>query len=715
MAGTMMGLGLLASGASGIVGAQGTSDANAANLRAAQQHNQLIQNYVNTLMQPAQNPYSSAINQFLGINVPQASYGGAGLPLAAIAGGPSGQPAGGMHGTPITNALGFTHSSGDLSAPNMASMSLMPSGNPGGPPPGVSAQGWVPLSQGGGMPTTNLAGMGLQDLGGGMFAPLPGGGQGGSGINPILLAPQGVDPSSWSPTGQQNLMTSLYGTSAWNPNAGVSLLGFSNGSPVFQAAGGGTQSGGGLSMPSANTRSATGGLFDMSPQTVGASGAPPTDQGGFLSGTPIMFPTPLGSTGGVRTPPPPNDINPSIPLNPPQASVGMQNNLPTAQTSLGGAGGGGGPGSISSFGNGQMYGYSPIQAAQFSPTMLGQAPLVGQQNPVGASQVSATPVSAAPFGTPGFNSGQDALLQMMRATPGSINDPTAALTLQQQASNPSMFQGSDAANALTQAANFNLGNQVDALHASAGNLGARFGTGMQNAEAQLRGSVTSNLNATLAPLYQQSFENAQNRGLTAAQSLQGFNQNLFGQQLGAAQSAAGNTITGAGQQLQASSLNSANALQAALANQSTGLNAGQFNAQLAQALGLSNQGVLAQYGIGNANIANQAGQFNATNLNQMGQFNAQQGNLYNQLILGGLGQASGLQSQSLSQNMGLLSLLAGLQMPQQQASPMPAAIGQLGSTIAMLPFINQLYSGGGGGGGLPTGSMSPYAGGGYFG
>lgn len=569
--------------------------------------------------------------------------------------------------------------------------------------------------------------------------------------------------------------------------------------------------GGGGSPTSGQLFQGMGARFDMAPDPTGGMGFAPADT------TPNMSISPVNRS----------------PFNP-----------------IGGGGGGIGGGGISPGGayGGGMYGYGAVNAAQVSPFTLGSAPQVGmnsfqapqlggigsinpmqlgmpgmiQPGSVYAQGINATPVQAQQLGqvggvnvptvgtnlsvgTQGYNTGQDALMQALRASPTPGLDPTGQYALMQQASNPAQFDMSGTAKSLTDLSNFNLQNSLDQLHASAGDLGKRFGTGMQNAEAQLRGSVQNNLNATLAPLYQQSFESAQGRQLGAAQSLNqnalglgGLQTNLFGTQLGALQNAgqlglAGAQLsqqaqtTNAANQLAASQANAQNMLQAGLATQGANVNiglanqgaalqasqltaaqqlaaqqanaanalqAGQFNAgqsynaqqqnianmmnmgqfgatqnyqaqqqnianmlnlgqmnlgaqmqaglagqSLQAQLALANQQMQGQYGMANANILNQAGQFNATNANQMAQFNAQQGNVYNQFMMGAMGQAAGLQNTQNQYNAGLLSLLAGQPIPQQQPSPYPAAISGLGSTISMIPFMSQMMQGGGGYGG----------------
>src|SRR5262249_53711466 len=143
------------------------------------------------------------------------------------------------------------------------------------------------------------------------------------------------------------------------------------------------------------------------PSTSFAPGGPSdTGPGGLVSGTPILNPTQprsglipkdrgpgsTDSTGWIPQQGQGQTLNPNLPAMPGSTPAG------------GGLGGG-------------MYTYQPSGAFTYSPTTLGQAPLVGQ-----APQVAAT-------GTQALNAGQDALMQMIRRNQQPATDPSLQVGL----------------------------------------------------------------------------------------------------------------------------------------------------------------------------------------------------------------------------------------------------------------------------------------------
>lgn len=128
------------------------------------------------------------------------------------------------------------------------------------------------------------------------------------------------------------------------------------------------------------------------------------------------------------------------------------------------------------------------------------------------------------------------------------------------------------------------------------------------------------------------------------------------------------------------------------ANAVTGLdlNRQQVGAQSFEAA----QGRQLQAMTGNQQALNQAGQFNAAAGQTMSSQNAQQGNIFNQLMMGGLGNANAFQQSQTGSNTSLLALLAGLGVPNQQASALPGAVGQVGQIATLYPFLQQLMQNG---------------------
>lgn len=330
---------------------------------------------------------------------------------------------------------------------------------------------------------------------------------------------------------------------------------------------------------------------------------------------------------------------------------------------------------------GGMYQYQDTPAAQYNPSQLGQAPTIGspmQQNITPFEGSQAGPLAQfnpSMIGTQGVNTGQDPLMQMMRAnvsTPPGSPDPMTQAGLGQ-------FDNTNLMNALKSQDQQLLDEQVNQLHGSAGDFGKRFGTDMMRNEAQLRNQFATNIAAQNAQLQSQSFENAAGRNLQGllANQQAGLQAGLQNQQLGA----------------QLGMFNAGNQQQAGLQGQQLNQLIGSQNQQSALQALLANQGLAGQYGLANQNAMNQAGQFNASMLQNQNQFGAQQGNIYNQLVMSGLMNAAGLQNQQMGQNISLLGILGGLGIPQQQVNPMYGAIGDAATTAGMLPMLMQMMGG----------------------
>lgn len=116
----------------------------------------------------------------------------------------------------------------------------------------------------------------------------------------------------------------------------------------------------------------------------------------------------------------------------------------------------------------------------------------------------------------GFNVGQDALMQQLRATPGSNLNKSLEAVL---AGGGNPFDTSELFSALGAVDQRNTNQQVAGLRAGASGLGQRFGSGMLGAETALRQSISGDLNARNAGIQQGSYESAQARLLQAASQL----------------------------------------------------------------------------------------------------------------------------------------------------------------------------------------------------
>lgn len=308
------------------------------------------------------------------------------------------------------------------------------------------------------------------------------------------------------------------------------------------------------------------------------------------------------------------------------------------------------------------------QGQTYNAAQLGNFGTLGQPGQVAPQMVT---------GTQGNNAGQDALMQMMNRDISAPRDPSIDPMLQ---SGLGSFDNSSLFNALAPLDQQTLDQQVSQLHGSAGSFGERFGTAMMDNERKLRTDFANNIAARNAGLQQQSFENAANRNLQGA-GIQTGREQFFGQQpfqnaqlqQGAANAFAQNALGLGGQSLQAQ-----------LANQQAGLNAQQFNVGNQMQTGQFNIANALQAALANQQSMNQAGQFNAGQMQNQQQFNLAQ-------MLQGLGMAGQMQQGQNAQNAGLLGILAGQGVPQQQPSQMPGAIGDFGSTLAMLPMLQQMF------------------------
>lgn len=96
-----------------------------------------------------------------------------------------------------------------------------------------------------------------------------------------------------------------------------------------------------------------------------------------------------------------------------------------------------------------------------------------------------------------FNPGQDALMQFLRSDP----------------SRQTAFDASKSFDALSALDQRNAGSQVAALNANFGGLGQRFGGAAMRQTSDLLANMNAQTGARNAGIFQQSFENQQNRAL----------------------------------------------------------------------------------------------------------------------------------------------------------------------------------------------------------
>lgn len=236
----------------------------------------------------------------------------------------------------------------------------------------------------------------------------------------------------------------------------------------------------------------------------------------------------------------------------------------------------------------------------------------------------------------GFNVGQDAIMQLLRADPnkqlGAARDQMAGLL---ETGNP--YNTSEMFAALQPVEDRELNQSLATLRGNAGGLGERFGSAMQTKVNDGVAQLLDNQALRRSQINMDSFENAQGRRLDAAQ--------IIGQ------------LTG--QEFQ----NAATASQATNNNLDTLLRGYLGNADLQMRGQLANQ---SEYGrTQQANIDNQ---FTGAQFNQM----ARQAQLAQMLQAIGMGQ--GFRSTQDNYNMNLLSLEAGLPLP--QANPYAGWAGQ---------------------------------------
>lgn len=203
----------------------------------------------------------------------------------------------------------------------------------------------------------------------------------------------------------------------------------------------------------------------------------------------------------------------------------------------------------------------------------------------------------------GYNIGQDALMQQLRATPDS-NLNKSLNSILSGGGNP--FDTSGMFDALGAVDQRNTNQQVAGLRAGSSGLGARFGSAQLGAETALRQNISSDINARNAGIQQGSYESAQGRMLQAASQLAARDQYATG---------IANTLRQGGLDLaslfmQNNNANNATGMQAASMNQNyqaqilqmllgAEQNRNAFNLQTL-GLGMGMQPMMPNYGYGNA-------------------------------------------------------------------------------------------------------------------
>jgi hypothetical protein len=330
------------------------------------------------------------------------------------------------------------------------------------------------------------------------------------------------------------------------------------------------------------------------------------------------------------------------------------------------------------------FGFNPLTSQQVSAGGYDPSTMA-LPNKVAASSINTSAIT----GNQGYNVGQDALMQFLRADPSGKMQGTNGV-LQEIAATG---LPSDLSSIFASAHNVNASNNADLLASVTGtskSVGQRFGSASQRIAGDTARRLADEQSLQNSQLALQAGDAAANRRLSAASTLGQFQ------------------LSGANSLLSSGQAQSAQILQALLANQSTDLSAQNINANLA-----SNAGQF------NANAANQASQFgiqsqlqaalaNQQANNQVGQFNVnagfQAGQLGNAAIgqnnaqtlaqramqLQGVqvgGQLAGQQSSLLNQ---LLAIRAGQPTPQQQ--PGTSTGNAIGSTFQDLASILQLYN-----------------------
>jgi hypothetical protein len=610
--GTMIGLSLLANAGASIWGGASQAGTDKANLNAQMDRFNQLQNLVLGSRMGGPNPYANAMMQFIGYPgaLEQQRMGNQQLPQEGL---PPTQP-----GTGTT-----TNPGGGTTPPPWQPPPVRPTGTSGGTLIGGPQMNQLPTDMG-----RQLPGMGMGFGGGfGIGDPIgpqmgigpdgqpfgmptaPGGGPSPYSILQPPMPPPGGFPATTEGLAQmqawqgqmrefQNQLANRQGQFSFTPPAagpGSGGISYAGGSPTFNEGGGQ-------------------GWNDVSPFRPMAVGP---------DGTPRELSLPGLSFGGARG----GDI------------FGMTDQ---------------GRGQFPGLGLTPTFGTPPTGTGGTNPDGTPALPRMRDSGPITAPFLGTPSVDAfGALGRAGFNTGQDALLQMMRARPTPGMDPSLDFQLQRQASGQATFDNSGLFGALAPLDKQLIDQQVSALRGRATSLGQATGSAAFQDESNLRQNLSQQLLARNAQIQSTSFETAQQRALQALGLQSGnlqagnqFNLGAYGQQLNAM-----NTYQQGA--LGAGSLG----LQGLMANQQAQMGQGQFNAQMAMQAALANQG---------------------------------QNNWYNNFIMGTLGGANQAQMGQNTYNSQLLGLLAGVPVPTASASPWPGVASDITQMAMMWPFMQQM-------------------------
>ncbi len=323
----------------------------------------------------------------------------------------------------------------------------------------------------------------------------------------------------------------------------------------------------------------------------------------------------------------------------------------------------------------QSLGSQPVESEKATATNFSFDPITGM--PANASMVD-TDALFNGAGSKGFNVGQDALMQFLRADPagkmGGANGVLQEIAATGLPSNLSSI--------FAEASNVNRDNNAELLSSITGqsrSVGQRFGSGTQRIEGDIVRRLAN----------EQSLQNSQ-LALQAAEA-------AAGRRLGAASTLGNFQLQGAGQLLNAGQAQTSQLLQALLSNADSANRTGMFNAQQGQNA--------AQF---NVTAGMQANQQNNAQQMQAVFGNNQQATAARSLQQSALGQAGGIAGQQQSLLNQLLGIRAGTQTAQQ---PIGSSTGSmLGNSLSDLASIFSLYNRYGGGESVvdaPIGQMAP--------
>lgn len=684
----LMGAGQLASAGADIFGAYQQGKINDANFAAQFAQQQLMNKLIQGQMTPAgqQNPFSSAIMQFLG-----GQGGGNFTPQTQGPAGNTPQGSGGFQGLPPNPWMNSAAPSGFTAAPPNSMMnSIGQNGIPGAtdtnPGSNLPMQPPNPISMGGMYQYQNS----------------PAGHYNAAmlGQAPRVNAPQQAALSSFTASQSANvnpmqaaMAQSIAGYTPQQisnaPNAQMAQL-----NPVANASSSQAQMPGGISLPTVADPTA------VSPQMV-------TGTQGANAGQDALLQMMRRDVSAPRD----ASIDPML-----QSGTGSFNNsnqmsalanqdqmlLDEQVNQL--------RGSAGSFGQrfgSQMMKQEGNMRNQFATNIAARNANLQQQSYENAANrnLQGAGIEAGReqfFGSQGLQNAQLQQSAAQAAQQGGLQNN--ALSMQAQLANQQ---------AGLQAQQFNVGaqqgaqqfNAQNAINASLATQGLQAQVGQTNAQLGTQTALANQ--STAAQMAQlQAQLGTQNNQFNAGNQLQAM---LANQQTGMQSGLANNQLAAqlgmfnAGNQQQASQFNLSNLLQNQQFNAGLDQQAGLQNQQLQQLLGsqnqntslqalLANQNLAGQYGLANQASQNQAGQFNANMLQNQNQFTAQQGNIYNQLMMSGMMNAAGLQNQQQSMNTSLLGILGGVGVPQQQVNPMYGAIGDSASQLSMMPMLMQMMN-----------------------